>query len=74
MRWFKGTANLVGGGLFLTLFAVFVLQVIARFVAEARDRARFRDPDHDCRLALLPEGLPWKTLIVLLLLAWCCAP
>lgn len=32
MRWFKGTANLVGGGLFLTLFAVFVLQVIARFV------------------------------------------
>ena len=25
-------ANLVGGGLFLTLFAVFVLQVIARFV------------------------------------------
>lgn len=32
MRWFKGTANLVGGGLFLTLFGVFVLQVIARFV------------------------------------------
>jgi TRAP-type C4-dicarboxylate transport system permease small subunit len=32
MRWFKGTANLVGGGLFLTLFVVFVVQVIARFV------------------------------------------
>jgi TRAP-type C4-dicarboxylate transport system permease small subunit len=32
MRWFKGAANLVGGGLFLTLFAVFVLQVVARFV------------------------------------------
>jgi hypothetical protein len=32
MRWLKGAANLVGGGLFLTLFAVFVLQVIARFI------------------------------------------
>ena len=32
MRWFKGAANLVGGGLFLALFAVFLLQVTARFV------------------------------------------
>jgi TRAP-type C4-dicarboxylate transport system permease small subunit len=31
MRWFKGTANLVGGGLFLTLFVVFMVQMIARF-------------------------------------------
>ena len=31
MRWFKGTANVIGGALFLALFAVFVLQVTARF-------------------------------------------
>ncbi len=31
MRWFKVAANLVAGGLFLALFAVFVLQVTARF-------------------------------------------
>ena len=31
MRWFKGAANIVAGGLFLALFAVFVLQVTARF-------------------------------------------
>ena len=31
MRWIKGAANLVGGSLFLALFAVFVLQVTARF-------------------------------------------
>ena len=31
MRWFKGAANVIGGGLFLALFAVFVLQVTARF-------------------------------------------
>jgi TRAP-type C4-dicarboxylate transport system permease small subunit len=30
-RWFKGAANLVGGGLFLTLFTVFVVQITARF-------------------------------------------
>jgi len=29
--WFQKTANLVGGGLFLTLFIVFVIQVTARF-------------------------------------------
>ena len=29
--WFQKTANLVGGGLFLTLFLVFVVQVTARF-------------------------------------------
>jgi TRAP-type C4-dicarboxylate transport system permease small subunit len=32
MRWLKGAANVIGGGLFLTLFLVFVLQVIARFL------------------------------------------
>ena len=31
MRWFKSTANAIGGGLFLTLFIVFVIQVTARF-------------------------------------------
>ena len=31
MRWFKCAANIVAGGLFLALFAVFVLQVTARF-------------------------------------------
>ena len=31
MRWIKGAANIVAGGLFLALFAVFVLQVTARF-------------------------------------------
>jgi TRAP-type C4-dicarboxylate transport system permease small subunit len=30
-RWLRGAANLVGGGLFLTLFAVFVVQITARF-------------------------------------------
>ena len=29
--WFQKTANLIGGGLFLTLFIVFVIQVTARF-------------------------------------------
>ena len=29
--WFKKAANAIGGGLFLTLFVVFVLQVTARF-------------------------------------------
>ena len=30
-RWLRGAANLVGGGLFLTLFVVFVIQITARF-------------------------------------------
>ena len=30
-RWLKTTANVIGGGLFLTLFAVFVIQITARF-------------------------------------------
>ena len=30
-NWFQKTANVVGGGLFLTLFIVFVIQVTARF-------------------------------------------
>lgn len=29
--WFKKTANAIGAGLFLTLFIVFVIQVMARF-------------------------------------------
>lgn len=29
--WFKKAANAIGGGLFLTLFIVFVIQVTARF-------------------------------------------
>jgi len=29
--WFKKTANAIGGGLFLALFIVFVIQVTARF-------------------------------------------
>jgi len=31
MRWFKSAANLIGGGLFLALFTVFVIQITARF-------------------------------------------
>ncbi len=31
MRWLRGTANAIGGGLFLTLFVVFVVQITARF-------------------------------------------
>ena len=31
MKWLKSCANAVGGGLFLTLFIVFVIQVTARF-------------------------------------------
>ena len=31
-RWLKNAANLIGGGLFLTMFVVFVIQVTARFV------------------------------------------
>ena len=31
MMWSKKTANAIGGGLFLTLFIVFVVQVTARF-------------------------------------------
>ena len=31
-RWLKNAANLIGGGLFLTMFAVFVVQITARFV------------------------------------------
>ena len=30
-RWLKSAANAVGGGLFLTLFVVFVVQITARF-------------------------------------------
>jgi TRAP-type C4-dicarboxylate transport system permease small subunit len=30
-RWLKNTANVVGGGLFLTLFIVFIVQITARF-------------------------------------------
>lgn len=30
-RWLKGAANAIGGGLFLMLFGVFVVQIIARF-------------------------------------------
>ena len=32
MRWLKAAANVLGGGLFLTLFVVFVVQITARFV------------------------------------------
>ena len=31
LRCFKGIANLIGGGLFLTLFIVFIVQITARF-------------------------------------------
>ena len=31
MKWLKYCANAIGGGLFLTLFCVFVIQVTARF-------------------------------------------
>lgn len=30
-RWLKGAANAIGGGLFLTLFIVFIIQIAARF-------------------------------------------
>ena len=30
-RWLKNTANAIGGGLFLTLFIVFIVQITARF-------------------------------------------
>ena len=30
-RWLKRAANALGGGLFLTLFAVFIIQIAARF-------------------------------------------
>jgi TRAP-type C4-dicarboxylate transport system permease small subunit len=30
-RWLKAAANAIGGGLFLTLFVVFVIQITARF-------------------------------------------
>ncbi len=30
-NWFQNTANVIGGGLFLTLFIVFAIQVTARF-------------------------------------------
>lgn len=32
VRWLKVAANVLGGGLFLTLFVVFVVQITARFV------------------------------------------
>ena len=32
VRWLKAAANVLGGGLFLTLFVVFVVQITARFV------------------------------------------
>ena len=31
LRWSKQAANLVGGGLFLMLFTVFIVQIVARF-------------------------------------------
>ena len=31
IRWFKHAANAVGGGLFLALFVVFIVQITARF-------------------------------------------
>jgi TRAP-type C4-dicarboxylate transport system permease small subunit len=31
VRWLQRGANLVGGGLFLTLFVVFIIQITARF-------------------------------------------
>lgn len=30
-RWLKGAANAIGGGLFLMLFIVFIIQITARF-------------------------------------------
>ncbi len=30
-RWLQSAANLIGGGLFLTLFIVFIVQITARF-------------------------------------------
>jgi hypothetical protein len=30
-RWLKGRRQPLGGGLFLTLFAVFIIQITARF-------------------------------------------
>jgi len=31
LRWLQRAANLIGGGLFLTLFIVFIVQITARF-------------------------------------------
>ncbi len=31
LRWLRGGANAIGGGLFLTLFVVFIIQIAARF-------------------------------------------
>lgn len=31
LRWLKSAANAIGGGLFLTLFIVFIIQITARF-------------------------------------------
>ena len=31
VRWFRSAANAIGGGLFVTLFVVFVIQITARF-------------------------------------------
>jgi TRAP-type C4-dicarboxylate transport system permease small subunit len=31
LRWLQRTANAIGGGLFLTLFGVFIVQITARF-------------------------------------------
>jgi TRAP-type C4-dicarboxylate transport system permease small subunit len=31
LRWLRGGANAIGGGLFLTLFVVFIVQITARF-------------------------------------------
>ena len=31
LRWLQSAANLIGGGLFLTLFMVFIVQIAARF-------------------------------------------
>lgn len=31
VTWFKRAANALGGGLFLTLFVVFIVQIVARF-------------------------------------------
>jgi TRAP-type C4-dicarboxylate transport system permease small subunit len=31
IRWFKHAANVIGGGLFLTMFVVFIVQITARF-------------------------------------------
>ena len=31
IRWLKNAANVIGGGLFLTMFVVFIIQITARF-------------------------------------------